>query len=63
MLKCPHCSRNISYGMTKVEMLNEVLLAVGYTDGKSKYSDGNTTKDEVVAIYNYLVETGAIKGK
>ena len=46
---CPYC------GMTKVTMLDDILKKIGHKEGKSKYTDGNITKEEMIIIYDYVI--------
>ena len=54
---CPLCT------MTKVEMADAVLKAVGYKKGKSKYSNGEITKIEMYHIYRFVMEKKEDKKK
>ena len=40
--------------LTKVQLLDKILKKVGYKKGKSKYSDGQITKEEMLYIYAYV---------
>ena len=41
--------------LTKVQLLDKILKKVGYKKGKSKYSDGQITKEEMLYIYAYVI--------
>jgi len=51
--KCPYCG-SIGFWMSKSKLACAILKMIGFGSKKSIYSDGNFSKEEMFAIYEYL---------
>jgi len=51
--KCPYCG-SIGFWMSKSKLASEILSMIGFGEKKSIYSDGNFSKAEMFALYQFV---------